>query len=75
MIREEFQRVEKLGLETPVLLNLSEDQLQIWEIEPKQPTLQPGGTDGGLSASRMHGRQWLIADEHIVFQRYLPPRR
>ena len=74
MIQEEFQRVEKLGLETPVLLNLSDDQLQIWEIEPKQPTLQPGGAHGGLSDSRTNRRQWLIADEHIVFQRYLPPR-
>ena len=74
MIREEFQRIEALGLEKPALLNLSEEQLQIWEIEPKQPTLQPGNAAGDLGASRISNRQWLVADAHIVFQRYLTLR-
>ena len=75
MIRAEFQRIETLELETPVLLNLSEDQLQIWEIEHRQPTLQPDDAVGDLTASRISNKQWRIADEHIVFQQYLSPPR
>ncbi|KAF8244856.1 hypothetical protein K440DRAFT_557690 [Wilcoxina mikolae CBS 423.85] len=64
MIRKEFRKIESSGLRIPDLQNLSEQQFQIWEIQQKDPTLQPGDT-----ASDATLRTWMIADEHIIFQR------
>ncbi|KAF8536972.1 hypothetical protein BDD12DRAFT_982467 [Trichophaea hybrida] len=65
MIREEFRKIESSGLRIPDLRNLSEQQFQIWEVQHKDPTLQPGDTPNSSDASRT----WMIGDEHIIFQR------
>jgi hypothetical protein len=72
MIREEFWKIEKLGLQIPNLQNISEDRMQIWELDSKEPTLQPGDALVDHGTSRVGGRPWMVADEHIIFQRYAP---
>ncbi|KAF8244580.1 hypothetical protein K440DRAFT_558303 [Wilcoxina mikolae CBS 423.85] len=67
MIREEFRIIERLGLQIPNLKNLSENDMQIWELEVKGDTLQPGDAPDNTGASR----PWVIADEHIIFQQYV----
>ena len=46
--------------------------MQIWELDSKEPTLQPGDALVDHGTTRVGGRPWMVADEHIIFQRYAP---
>jgi hypothetical protein len=62
-IRDEFGRIEKLGLQIPNFESIDEDDLQIWEIERRQSSLQPG------SKSERDIRAWVMLSHHVIFQR------
>ncbi|KAI9772340.1 MAG: hypothetical protein M1840_001089 [Geoglossum simile] len=68
-LKHEFQRIGTLGLVIPNLCDLEDQNLQIWEIQPRGPLLRPGKRAGNLGHTQENDTLWTVGGERMYFQR------
>ena len=68
-LKGEFKRINELGLVVPLLHDLSDQNLQIWEAEARGPLLRPGKKSRDLDFAQTYSDFWAVEGEQIYFQR------
>ena len=68
-LKEEFKRINELGLIAPQLLELRDQNLQIWETEARAPLLRPGKKSRDSDFTQTFSDTWAVEEEQIYFQR------
>jgi hypothetical protein len=68
-MKGEFKRINALGLVVPLLHDISDQNLQIWETEARGPLLRPGKKPRDLGFAQAYSDSWAVEGEEIYFQR------
>ncbi|KAH0544335.1 hypothetical protein FGG08_001476 [Glutinoglossum americanum] len=68
-LKHEFQRINTLQLVVPALCDLEDQNLQIWEMQPRGPFLRPWKRSRNLDHAQINGDFWTVGGEQIYFQR------
>jgi hypothetical protein len=68
-LKGEFKRINALGLVVPLLHDIGDQNLQIWETEARGPLLRPGKKPRNLDFAQAYSDSWAVEGEQIYFQR------